>query len=358
MEMVFRWYGRDYDKIPLNYIEQIPGCNGIVGTLFDIPVGEVWPKDKIKELKKEIEKNNLTLKVIESVNVHEDIKLGLSSRDKYIENYKKTIKNLATFGIEVICYNFMPVFDWVKTNLDYELPDGSTTMSFEENGIARPPEQIINDVKISSGKFTLPGWEPERLVFIEKLIESYANVTEDDLRNNLEYFLNEIIPVCEEYGIKMAIHPDDPPYSIFGLPRIIKNREDLNWLCETIDSPSNGITLCTGSISEDPSNNVYKIIQEFTARERIFFAHVRNIKFINDKDFYESAHFSDEGSLDMYKIMDTFYKNGFDGYIRPDHGRMIWGEKGRPGYGLYDRALGMSYLRGLWEAIEKQNEIR
>ncbi|MFD2306941.1 mannonate dehydratase [Enterococcus termitis] len=354
MDMVFRWYGKKDDSIPLQYIRQIPGCKGIVGMLFDIPAGEVWPKEKIKALKEEIELSGLTLKVIESVNVHEDIKLGLETRDEYIENYKQTIRNLAEYGVEVICYNFMPVFDWIKTDLEYVLPDGSTTMAFEKAGIEKSPEEIIRDVENSSGDYTLPGWEPERLVHVKGLIDAYKDVDNKKLRENFAYFIKAIIPTCEEVGVKMAIHPDDPPYSIFGLPRIVKNREDLDWICTVVDSPSNGITLCTGSISEDPANDVYQILAEFTQRNRIPFAHVRNIKFIQDKDFYEAPHLSAEGSLDMYKIMQVLHDNGFDGFIRPDHGRMIWGETGRPGYGLYDRAIGMSYLNGLWEALEKR----
>ncbi|CAM3260298.1 mannonate dehydratase [Vagococcus fessus] len=353
MEMTFRWYGSDSEKITLEQVKQIPGAKGIVGTLFDIPAGEVWPKDKIKELKEEIEAAGLTLKVIESVNVHDDIKIGLPSRDKYIENYKATIRNLAEYGIEVICYNFMPIFDWIKTDLNYKLPDGSYTLAFEEAGIDKEPEEIVKEVEASSGGYTLPGWEPERLEHVKYLFESYKDVNEEVLRANFEYFLKAIIPTCEEVGMKMAVHPDDPPYSIFNLPRVVKNREDLNWLCSVVDSPANGITLCTGSIAEDPTNDVYEIISEFTKRDRIHFAHVRNICFTEGRDFYESAHLSTEGSLDMYRIMKALYDNGFDGYIRPDHGRMIWGETGRPGYGLYDRALGITYLNGLWEALNK-----
>lgn len=355
MEMTFRWYGAKEEKISLQEIRQIPAVKGIVGTLMDIPVGEVWPKERIKALKEEIKAAGLTLKVIESVNIHDDIKIGLPTRDKYIENYKQTIRNLAEFGIEVICYNFMPVFDWVKSNLDYKLSDGSSTLAYIAKDIPEDPEEIIRKVENSSNDFELPGWEPERLSKVKSLFEAYKDVDEKKLRENFEYFLKAIIPTCEEVGLKMAAHPDDPPYSIFGLPRIMKNREDLDWLCNVVDSPCNGITLCTGSIAEDPANDVYAILAEFCKRNRIPFAHVRNIKFIQDKDFYEAPHKSEYGSLDMYKVLKTMYDNDFDGFIRPDHGRMIWGETGRPGYGLYDRALGASYLNGLWEAIKKNN---
>ncbi|GFH41935.1 mannonate dehydratase [Lactococcus hodotermopsidis] len=356
MEMTFRWYGANEEKIKLSDIRQIPGCKGIVGTLMDIPVGEVWPKARIKALKEEIEAAGLTLKVIESVNIHEDIKMGVPSRDKWIENYKTTIRNLAEFGIEVICYNFMPVFDWLKTDLDFKLADGSSTLSFVTKDLPASPEELIQNMADGAEGFSLPGWEPERLAQCKALFDFYKNISDDDLRANFKYFIEAIIPTCEEVGVKMACHPDDPPYSVFGLPRMVKNRDDLDWMMNAVDSAFNGITLCTGSIAEDPANDVVAILAEFTKRGRIPFAHVRNIKFtdVAAKDFYEAPHLSSDGSLDMYAIMQALHDNGFDGYIRPDHGRMIWGETGRPGYGLYDRALGLTYLNGLWEALEKK----
>ena len=356
MKMTMRWYGKNDDPVKIENIRQIPGMTGVVGALFDVPVGEVWPEDKIKALKDDVVAAGLELEVIESVNIHEDIKLGLPSRERYIENYKETIRRLAKIGIKVICYNFMPVFDWMKTEMAYQLEDGSTTMAFFLEGVQKSPEEVANDVLSQNAGTVLPGWEPERLADVTKLIAQYQDVTETDLRANLKYFLEQIIPVCEEVDIKMGIHPDDPPYSIFGLPRIVKNRDDLDFICQAVDSPYNGITLCTGSIAEDPNNDLVAIVAEFAKRDRIPFAHVRNVKFIGDngKDCYESAHYSPYGSHDMFNIMAALYDNGFDGYIRPDHGRMIWGETGRPGYGLYDRALGAMYLTGLWEALEKR----
>lgn len=359
MEMTFRWYGADQEKITLDQIRQIPGVKGVVGCLMDIPVGEVWPEERIDELVRQVEDHGLTLKVIESVNIHDDIKVGLSSRDKYIENYKQTIRNLAKFGIKVICYNFMPVFDWIKSDLDYELVDGSKTLCFEKKDIPDDPQELLDTYAKGTNGFTLPGWEPERLAQVKHLFEIYKDVDEDKLRENLVYFLKAIMPTCEECDVKMAIHPDDPPYSMFGLPRIIKNREDLDWLCRAVDTPYNGITLCTGSIAEDPANDVYAILEEFTRRGRIHFAHVRNIKYLHpgeNKDFYEAAHLSESGSLDMYRIVQALHDNGFTGFIRPDHGRMIWGETGRPGYGLFDRALGVAYINGLWEALDKKEK--
>ena len=238
------------------------------------------------------------------------------------------------------------------------MPDGSSTLAFIKKNIPDDPQEIIDTVAHGSGDFTLPGWEPERLAQVKGLFEAYRDIDEDKLRENLVYFLEAIMPTCEECDVKMAIHPDDPPYSMFGLPRIIKNREDLDWLCRTVDTPYNGITLCCGSIAEEPGNDVYSILSEFTQRGRIHFVHMRNIKYIApensaNKDFYEAPHPSECGSLDMYRMMKALHDNGFEGYIRPDHGRMIWGETGRPGYGLYDRALGIAYINGMWEALEK-----
>ena len=354
MQMTMRWFGPDEDKVTLEQIRQVPGVEGVVGALYDVPVGEIWPEEKIQALVEQTHKAGLTMEVIESVNIHDAIKIGLPERDRYIANYQQTIRNLAKFGVKVICYNFMPVFDWMKTDMNYRLEDGSLTMAFEKAGVDKPLEQVVAEVLENANGFALPGWEPERLAHVQTLFESYKGVDDDKLRENLVYFLERVIPVCEEVGVKMAIHPDDPPYSIFGLPRIIKNREDLDWLCNAVDSPANGITLCTGSIAEEPQNDVYEILAEFSRRGRIHFAHVRNIKIIKDKDFYESAHPTRYGSLDMYKVMQALHDNGFDGYIRPDHGRFIWGETGRPGYGLYDRALGATYLLGLWEALTNQ----
>lgn len=356
MELGFRWYGSSAEKIPLSYIRQIPGCTNIVGTLFDIPAGEVWEQEKIHELRLEIEAAGLSLKVIESVNVHDDIKIGAPTRDSFIENYKETIKNLSREGIKVICYNFMPVFDWVKSDLDYRLPDGSSTLAFIKDNIPDDPQEIVNAISKGSGSFTLPGWEPERLSQLQTLFSAYKHVDDARLRENLIYFLEAIMPTCEKYDVKMAIHPDDPPYSMFGLPRIIKNREDLDWLCKAVDTPYNGLTLCTGSIGEEPTNKVADILAEFTRRGRIHFVHMRNIKYIapekpGNKDFYEAPHPSAFGSLDMVAMLKALADNGFDGYMRPDHGRMIWGETGRPGYGLYDRALGLAYINGVWEAL-------
>ncbi len=344
MKMTFRWYG-DSDPVTLEYIRQIPGMSGIVSAVYDVPVGDVWPVEKIQALKNKIEANGLAFEVIESVPVHEDIKLGKPTRDKLIANYAQTLRNLATCGLKVVCYNFMPVFDWTRTTLEMRLPDGSTTLAFDM--------ETINKIDPSAG-IHLPGWDasykPEEL---KTLLAEYSKVGEEELWANLEYFLKKIIPVAAEVGIKMAIHPDDPPRPIFGLPRIVKNREDLARLLAVVDDVANGLTLCSGSLGADCHNDIAAMVREFAGKKRIHFAHLRNVKTNEAGDFYETGHRSEDGSLDMAEILKAYYEAGFDGYVRPDHGRMIWGETGKPGYGLYDRALGAVYLNGLWEGIAK-----
>ena len=342
--MAFRWFG-DSDPVSLAYIRQIPGMRGIVSAVYDVSVGEVWPVDKIQALKAKVEAHALALDVIESVPVHEDIKLGKPSRDGLIANYQQTIRNLGQCGIKVICYNFMPVFDWTRTSLAKVLPDGSTTLTFSTKD--------VDAIDVSKG-ISLPGWDASyQPAELQGLLAEYAQVGEGKLWDNLSYFLKAIIPVAEQADIKMAIHPDDPPRPIFGLPRIVKNRDDLARLLGIVDSPANGLTLCSGSLGAGPKNNVEALVREFGGQGRIHFAHLRNVKVNAAGDFEETAHKSECGSLDMAAIVKAYHDVGYEGYARPDHGRMIWGETGRPGYGLYDRALGAVYLNGLWEAMEK-----
>ena len=354
MIMSFRWYGSKQDSIPLQYIKQIPGMRGVVTSLFDIPVGEVWPLERIMEVKQEIEAYGLLFETIESVNIHEDIKLGLPSRERYIANYAQTVKNLAQAGIKVVCYNFMPVFDWTRTQLAKELPDGSTALSYDERIInSLNPETLAEEIEKGSNGFELPGWEKARMKELKRLFELYKDVNEDKLFDNLQYFLEQIIPVAQECDIKMAIHPDDPPWSVFGLPRIVVSKTNLERLVGLVDSPYHGLTICTGSLGANAKNDLPDIIRHFGKQGRIHFAHVRNVRIHEPGVFDESAHKDEAGSLDMYEIMKALHDIGFTGPVRPDHGRMIWGEQGMPGYGLYDRALGANYLCGLWDAISR-----
>ncbi|OBU96581.1 mannonate dehydratase [Lentilactobacillus parabuchneri] len=358
MKMGFRWFGEEDDPVHLSEIKQIPGVSQAVTALYDVAVGDVWPKSKISQLKQQVQASGLGFEVIESVNIHDDIKIGLPTRDQYIENYKQTIQNLSEYGIKVICYNFMPVFDWLRTNLHYQLPDGTNAMAYEPNQLPDDPNEMIQSILNGSKGFEMPGWEPDRLARIQHLFDEYRNVDAEKLLANLKYFLDAIMPTCEKYDVRMAMHPDDPPFPLFGLPRIYKSRDDMLKIEQLYESRYNGFTICTGSLGENPANDVPAIIREFVQKDRAPFIHARNIRFMNaDKTaFHESAHLSTEGSLDMYEIMKALADNHYDGYIRPDHGRNIWGENGRPGYGLYDRALGVTYLNGLWEAINKDNK--
>lgn len=356
MKMTFRWYGEKNDSIPLKYIKQIPGCSGLMG-FIDKAAGDLWTKAEIEEYVSGVHKAGLEVEVIESVNVHEDIKLGLPSREKYIENYIKTIENLAEYGVKVIVYNFMPVFDWLRTDLAREIPeDGSNSLYYDEAELAgMTPTELVEKTAEGSKGFTLPGWEPERLKELTHVLELYKKVTPDDLRANYKYFLEKIIPTCEKCGVRMAVHPDDPAWPVFGLPRIAHSQADFDKITAMVDSPANALCLCTGSLGSNPENDIPGAIRHFGEMNRIGCAHVRNVKYLGERKFREASHLSSDGSLDMYEIMKALHETAPDTYIRPDHGRMIWDEKGRPGYGLYDRALGIAYLNGLWEALEKSS---
>lgn len=345
MKLSFRWYGKE-DPVKLTDIRQIPNMRSIVTAVYDVPVGEVWPRESIAELKKQIESANMVFDIVESVPVHEDIKLGKPSRDYYIENYKENIRRLSEAGVKCICYNFMPVFDWTRTQLDKELEDGSTALVYYREQVEK-----MNPL---SGELSLPGWDSSyKKEDLVRLFDEYGKKTEEDLWSSLEYFLKAIIPTAEEAGVAMAIHPDDPPWPIFGLPRIITSKENISRMLKLADCPANGLTICTGSLGSSKDNDIYDIVETFSKQKRIHFMHMRNVKVLDGGSFEERAHFSECGSLDMVRIMKILHDNQFDGYLRPDHGRMIWGETGRPGYGLYDRALGAAYLNGIWETLGK-----
>ena len=343
MKMTFRWYGED-DPVTLEKIRQIPGVTGIVSAVYDIPVGEEWQSERIEKLKKTVEDAGLELSVIESVPVHEDIKMGCGDRDRYIENYCKTLRNLAKAGIDCVCYNFMPVFDWTRSDLAHKLVDGSNALAYDNDTVLR-----MDPV---NGELSLPGWDSSYTKEdMRELLERYSHISEEDLWDNLKYFLDRVIKTAEEVKVKMAIHPDDPPWSIFGLPRIITNKKNIERFLKLYDSPYNGLALCSGSLGVDPDNDIIDMIHTFA--DKIHFAHIRNIKITGKKCFEESAHLTESGSLDIYGIVKAYCDENFDGYIRPDHGRMIWDETGKPGYGLFDRALGAVYINGLYEACKK-----
>lgn len=357
MEMTLRWYGTEFDTVTLNQIRQIPGVTGIITTLYDIPAGEVWSEKRIIEMKNEVEKSGLHISGIESVNIHDAIKIGAKEREKYIENYIETLENIGKNDIHLVCYNFMPVFDWTRTELARSRPDGSTVLAYNQDAVDKlVPEEMFHTLAGDTNGSIMPGWEPERMARVKDLFEIYKDIDETKLFENLEYFLRRIMPVCDKYDINMAIHPDDPAWSVFGLPRIIINKHNILRVMKMVDNPHNGVTFCSGSYGTNLENDLPDMIRSL--KGRIHFAHVRNLKFNSDRDFEEASHLSADGSFDMYEIMKALYDIGFTGPIRPDHGRMIWDEIAMPGYGLYDRALGAAYLNGLWEAIVKGERTR
>ena len=352
-----RWYGSKFDTVTLKQIRQIPGVKGVITTLYDTTPGEVWSRERIRAMKEEVEAAGLHVAGIESVNVHDAIKTGVPEREQYIDNYIETLENLGREDIHLVCYNFMPVFDWTRTELARMRPDGSTVLAYSQEAIdALDPEKMFESISADSNGAVMPGWEPERMAHVKELFEMYRDIDDEKLFANLKYFLERIMPVCDQYNINMAIHPDDPAWSVFGLPRIIINKKNIHRMMSMVDNPHNGVTFCSGSYGTNLENDLPDMIRSL--KGRIHFAHVRNLKFNSPTDFEEAAHLSSDGSFDMFEIMKALYEIGFTGPIRPDHGRMIWDEVAMPGYGLYDRALGAAYLNGLWEAIEKTEERR
>ena len=345
MKMTFRWYG-EKDPVTLEQISQIPLMNGIVSAVYDVAPGEVWSNESIERLRTQANAHNLTFEVVESVPVHEEIKLGGPDAPRLIENYCETLSRLGKAGVKVVCYNFMPVFDWLRSDLDYKLADNSSALIFKQ--------ETVDALNPYTSDLSLPGWDASYTKDgLIALLDEYKAVDAEKLWENFAYFLNAIMPTCDEVGMKMAIHPDDPPWPIFGLPRIITGTDSYDRMISICPSLNNGFTVCTGSLGASPDNDPPAIIRKYG--DRAHFIHLRNVKLTGEKCFEESAHLSACGSLDMYEIVKAMYEAAPEAYVRPDHGRMIWGEQGRPGYGLYDRALGAAYINGLWEAIVKAN---
>ena len=330
MKMTWRWYGEGNDHIKLSDIRQIPGVEGIVWALHDKLPGEVWQPEEIAKVKAQLDEYGFNMDVVESVNVSDDIKTAGPKRDEHIAAYIQTIKNLAPFGVKVICYNFMPVFDWTRTDLFHPMGDGSTALYYEAAKIKQDPREMADYVMGFTEKYhmTFPGWEPERMARLDELFEKYRPVTKEKLWENFKYFLEAIMPTCRACDIKMAVHMDDP---------------------------YNCLTLCSGSLNANGKNNVAEIVRKHC--DRIAFAHIRNVKHFENGDFSEASHRDCDGDTGILDILRAYHDCGFDGYIRPDHGRHLWGEGPgtcRPGYGLYDRALGVMYMLGAWDMMDKE----
>lgn len=343
MQMTFRWFGTD-DRVTLENIRQIPGITGVVSALYDVSVGDAWPLAKLSALAERIDRAGLSLAVVESIPVHEDIKLGRPTRDRLIDQYCESVRHMGAVGVPVLCYNFMPIFDWTRTDLAELQPDGSTALSYDEEALSR--------IDLSRGTGDLPGWATAYdAPTLRALLHAYASVDAERLWEHLGYFLERVVPVAADAGVKMAIHPDDPPWAIFGLPRIVTSGANLDRFTRLVDSPANGVTFCTGSLGASPENDLPAIAYALASRGRIHFTHLRNVKRTGHRKFHEAPHPTRFGDVDMYGVLAALHAADYRGPMRPDHGRMIWGETGRPGYGLHDRALGAMYLQGLWEGI-------
>jgi len=389
-----RWYGPQ-DPVGLNAIRQA-GATGVVTALHQIPVGDVWKWEDIQYRKQMIEQNtdtdrSLKWEVVESLPVHDAIKRGASDRDKYIEQYCESLSNLGKCGIRVVCYNFMPVLDWLRTDLTYQMPDGARTLQFEYELLVVFDRYILKRAN-AEADYSQASWEaaakryeqmkPESLTALRNTIllglpgdaenftleglrlgiEKYRATSETQLRENLLYFLKQIVPVAEEAGVSMAIHPDDPPFSVLGLPRIVGSRSDIDTILEGVSSPANGLTFCTGSLGASAENNLVEMAQKWESR--IHFLHLRSVVKWDHHNFREAPHLA--GDANMYEVVRTLWQQRnqrlsynsaeFSLPMRPDHGMQMLDDLDKafyPGYSAIGRLRGLAELRGLELAISR-----
>ncbi|SKB25758.1 mannonate dehydratase [Maribacter arcticus] len=395
LKKTFRWFGPEFG-VALADIRQL-GVEGIVAACQQVPLGEVWPIQTIAALKSEIEKHGMEWSVVESVNIHTAIKYGLPERDLYIANYIQTLKNLAENGIYNVCYNFMQLIDWTRTDLDFILPTGASALRYSpvsaaafdlfilerENAKqsyttelyekAKAHFDSLNDVNRKKLEESILAGMPgtKKLIALDTFKKNLATVLKIDkeqLQANLSYFLNAIMPEAEKLGVRMAVHPDDPPFSVFGVPRIVSNYQEIKFLLECCPSPSNGLTFCSGSLGASANNDLVKIIEDFG--DKIHFVHLRNVTLEEDGSFYEADHL--HGSVPIEKVMKAIikqqqkrYSNGIGVVsipMRPDHGHVLLDDKKRQnefysGYSLIGRAMGLAQLTGLERGIRESLQV-
>ena len=387
MEKTWRWFGKK-DKITLDMLRQI-GVEGIVTALHDIPNGEIWTTEAIKDVKSYIESFGLRWSVVESLPVSEAIKYAGADRDQLIENYKISLENLGKAGIKTVCYNFMPVIDWIRTDLQYPLADGTSSLYFDKIRFAYFDIKILERTgaesdysaeelqKVEKLDTTITEAEKEELIdtiivktqgfingnikegdknpvaIFKRLLALYEGIDRNKLRENMKYFLTAIMPVCEEYGINMCVHPDDPPFQVLGLPRIVTDEEDISWFLNAVRNPHNGLTFCAGSLSAGTQNDTRILAKKFA--KRTHFVHLRSTDAIEGGNFIESSHLSGRGHIiDLIRI---FEKENPGLPMRVDHGRMMLGDEDKgynAGYSFHGRMLALAQVEGMMAVIDDE----
>lgn len=397
MEKTWRWFGKN-DKITLSMLKQI-GVEGIVTALHDVPNGEVWTREKIRDLREYIESYGLRWSVVESLPVSESIKYGGKDRDRLIENYRQSLRNLSSEGIHTVCYNFMPVLDWARTDLEHPNPDGTTNLFFSYSEFAYFDIYILGraGAREEWEGFRIPGMDIDRDILAEveairaemtpegehKLVENiivktqgfvsgnireddehpielfrqllalYDGITKEQLRENMRYFLSAIMPVCEECGMKMCVHPDDPPFPVLGLPRIVTSDEDIEWMLSAVDNPHNGLTFCAGSLSAGARNDVVEMARKYASRTH--FIHLRSCHIFENGDFTEASHLG--GRADIIELVKIFEKTDPSLPMRVDHGRTMFddAEKGyNAGYSFHGRMFAMGQIQGVMAVVDRE----
>lgn len=389
MEKTWRWFGRK-DKITLPMLKQI-GVEGIVTALHDVPNGEIWTVEAIDDLKSYIEAHGLRWSVVESLPVCEAIKYAGPERGKLIENYKASLANLGRCGIKTVCYNFMPVIDWIRTDLQHPWPDGSSSLYYDRVRFAYFDTRILEREgaeddytgeelsKVAELDKVISEAEKDALVdaiivktqgfvngniregdknpvaIFKRLLALYEGIDRDGLRENMRYFLSAVMPVCEEHGVNLCVHPDDPPFQVLGLPRIVTNESDIDWFLDAVDNPHNGLTFCAGSLSAGEQNDTRRLARKFA--KRTHFVHLRSTAAMPGGNFIESSHLEGRGHLiDLIRIFEE-EKPGLP--MRVDHGRMMLGDEDKgynPGYSFHGRMLALAQVEGMMAVVDDERK--